>query len=96
MVVIDDGTITDETQRYTQFTKKLAGYVFYASQPEFRQQYPSISPHEVLIRVICYRPPNEEMKKIKAVAPPELGGDESMRMQVEFYDKEEFMRLGEV
>jgi hypothetical protein len=88
LYVVDDGSITDEIRRYKLLIEKLTGYVNYVAGTEFRESHPGIGFSDVLVRVLCRRPPNDAMSEVQAVGAK---GDAANRLKVAFADYDEFM-----
>jgi hypothetical protein len=92
LFITDDGSVSDELQRYQLLTAKLTTYIRYIVSQEFREKYPDIGPQDVIVRVICERPPNQAMTEIQSVAPRGEGGDTTKRIRVQFFEQKEFKR----
>lgn len=88
LYIVDDGTISDEVERYTALTRKLGTYIGFVIGDEFFQAYPNTRTDDVLIRVLCKRPPNSAMLEMKAVTPR---GDRLNRVPVVFEDMQIFL-----
>jgi hypothetical protein len=88
LFVVDDGSITDERQRYKLLVSKLTNYVNFVSSEDFRREHPGIDHADVLIRVICTTPPNEAMLNIQAVGKK---NDGAQRPRVLFVDRASFL-----
>jgi hypothetical protein len=86
--VIDDGTVTDELLRYKLLIEKLTGYVNYVASDGFRKENPDVEFGDVLVRVLCTRPPNDVMREVQGVG---ARADNQRRLRVVFDDYEQFM-----
>jgi hypothetical protein len=90
LFVTDDGSVTDEIERYQLLTAKLSSYVRYVTDDEFLASHPGVRPADVVIRVICVRPANAAMLEVQAVAPRGEGNDATRRVRVEHFGQAEF------
>ena len=88
LYVVDDGSVTDEIQRYELLVDKLVNYVNYVAGPAFRESYPGIGFSDVLVRVLCKTPPNDAMGDVQAIGAK---GDAANRLKVTFADYDGFM-----
>ena len=87
LLVVDDGTITDQLQRYSLLISKLTNYVNFVSSEDFRRKNPGIDHADVLIRVVYTTPPNEAMLNVQAVGKR---NDAAQRLRVVFVDRASF------
>lgn len=88
LMLFDHGKTDDESQRYTFLTKKLSTYIAYVMSDEFRSRFPRTKPDDVLIRVLCKKPPTQLMQAIRSVSPR---GDRINRVPVRFENLDEFV-----
>lgn len=88
LFVVDDGSITDQLQRYNLLVSKLTNYVNFVASEDFRRENPGIDHADVLIRVICTTPPNEAMLNVQAVGKK---NDVAQRLRVLFVDRASFL-----
>lgn len=87
LFIFDHGRTDDPEERYQHFLNKLRTYVHFVQTAQFRKDFPDISPHEVLIRVLHQKPPTESMLAVKFVMPR---GDRVNKITVLFQTFDEF------
>jgi hypothetical protein len=69
LYIVDNGGIDDEIERYKLLTRKLATYLNFVVSEAFVDENPNTKISDIVIRVLCQRPPNEAMLEVKAVMP---------------------------
>lgn len=89
LVIVDAGTITDETTRFNLFWEKLKVYSHYVMSDDYKKEYPNLTTRDVFIFVVCTEPPTEAMERIRDIGPK---GDRVNRIQVRFTTKENLTR----
>ena len=67
LVIVDGGEIVDDGLREEALNKKLLTYLTFVSSGQFAGLYPEHADRGVVIRVMCYAPPTEGMKRIKGI-----------------------------
>ena len=87
LMIIDAGSVANETTRYAMLVDKLGAYVNFVMSDEFARDYPRTTAAQVMIRVLCATPPTEAMLKVSAVYP---GDDKTQRIRVVFEDVDEW------
>jgi hypothetical protein len=88
LFAIDDGTVSDEVQRYKLLIAKLTAYVKYVGSAEFRSENPGVGFGDVLVRVVCRTPPNDAMRHVQAIGAK---GEAQNRLKVVFSNYDSFM-----
>ena len=89
LVIVDAGTITDETTRFNLFWEKLKVYSHHVMSEEYKKEYPNLTTRDVFIFVVSTEPPTEAMERIRDIGPK---GDRVNRIQVRFTTKENLTR----
>ena len=89
LVIVDAGTITDETTRFNLFWEKLKVYSHHVMSEEYKKEYPNLTPRDVFIFVVSTEPPTEAMERIRDIGPK---GDRVNRIKVRFTTKENLTR----
>jgi hypothetical protein len=88
LFAVDDGTTTDELERYNLLIAKLTAYVNYVASHDFRSAHPGVGFGDVLVRVLCKTPPNDAMSAVQAIGAK---GEVQNRLKVVFADYDRFM-----
>jgi hypothetical protein len=86
LYVIDDGSVSDPTQRHKLLISKLACYMQFVLSEDCRLENPGIKLDDVLVRVLCKVPPNQLMREVQAVAAKNAP-DGRLRVAFEDYDR---------
>lgn len=77
LLILDDGTWTDDDKRWMSLLVKLRSYIGFICGDGFAAKFPGVEPKEVTIEVICDQPPSERMAQFTSFAP---AGDETNRI----------------
>ena len=88
LLVVDDGTVEDEIERYRLLIDKLMAYVEFVGSSGFRNEHPGIGFADVLVRVLCKVPANQAMQDMQAIGPK---GDRRNRLRLVFEDYDGFV-----
>lgn len=67
LFVVDSEQSLDDATRIALLHKKLQMYSIYVRSGTAARAVPGIRPHEVLIRVLCVRPPTSDMVHVNSV-----------------------------
>jgi len=88
LLIVDDGTVEDEVERYRFLIDKLRAYLEFVGSAEFRNKHPGIGFADVLVRVLCKVPANQAMQDMQTIGPK---GDSRNRLRLVFEDYDGFV-----
>lgn len=90
LYIFDGGDIEDESERYHLLTRKLTAYATFIASDEFARQYPNTKPADILIRVVCFTPPNDAMQQVTSLYHRD---DPSQQIRIIYQDTDSYSRL---
>ena len=92
LLIIDGGEYADEMQRYNLLLEKLSTYAEYVVSGQFAKEQPESAGKELRLCFIWDElPPNESMKRVEAIKPP---NDPTVRFPVVFLKVQEYLPEG--
>jgi hypothetical protein len=88
LVVYDDGSITDEVQRYNLTVDKLQICLTYVHSGQVFEEYPDAKNMPIRCCVVCKRHPNDAMTRLEGVKDRE---DPQIRLPVVVLTEDEYL-----
>ena len=89
LLLYDDGTITDETQRFNLLLDKLQTYLSYVHSGAFQRDNPDSKGLPVRCCIVCKCPPNPAILRIQAIKDR---NDPTVKLPVVVVTEAEYLR----